>query len=222
MLDWLGAAAAAGFIGACGPYVLARMPEPEEPDDGKLRYADLAATPGLSLWLGLVAAIAAGLVASRIDIGWLVPVWVVVAGVGAWLAFIDWHTRLLPFVIVYPFNVVVFMLLILAASAEGDWSILQRGLIAGVVVYLIFRLMYRLYRKGIGYGDVRLSLGLGLALGALGASEVCWGLWLGFALGAVCSIVLSLFKLVDRKGFAFGPYLILGAILGASWSPTFL
>ncbi|MBC7595120.1 MAG: prepilin peptidase [Kineosporiaceae bacterium] len=222
MIVWLGAVVAAGFIGACGPTVLARIPEPEEPADDKLRYADLAARPRLSLWLGVVAAIAAGLVASRIDIAWLVPVWVVVAGVGAWLAFIDWHTRLLPFVIVYPFNFVVFVLLILAAVVEGDWSILQRGLIGGVVVYLIFRLMYRLYRQGIGYGDVRLSLGLGLALGALGGSEVIWGLWLGFALGAAFSIVLSLFKLVDRKGFAFGPYLILGAIVGASWSPTFL
>lgn len=222
MLVWLGAAVAAGFIGACGPSVLARIPEPAEPADGKKLYADLATTPRLSLWLSLGAAIAAGLVASRIDIAWLVPVWVVVAGVGTWLAFIDWHTRLLPFVIVYPFNVVVFVLLIPAAMAEGDWSILQRGLIAGIVVYLIFRLMYRLSSNGVGYGDVRLSFGLGLALGALGAAEVFWGLWIGFALGAVCSIVLSLFKLVDRKGFAFGPYLILGAIVGALWSPAFL
>ena len=221
MIVWLGAAVAAGFLGACGPSVLARLPEPEEPADGKLRYVDLAATPRLSLWLGLVAAIAAGLVAARIDSAWLVPVWVVVAGVGSWLAFIDWHTRLLPFVIVYPFNLVVFVLLILASVAESDWSILQRGLVAGIVVYLIFRLMYRLYQKGIGYGDVRLSLGLGLALGALGGSSVFWGLWLGFALGAVCSIILSLFKLVDRKGFAFGPYLILGTLVGALWSPTF-
>lgn len=221
MLTIIGAAVAAGIIGACGPYVLARIPEPDEPADGKRLYADLGATPRLGLWLGVAAAIAAGLVASRIYTTWLLPVWVVMAGVGAWLAFIDWHTRLLPFVIVYPFNFVVFLLVILAAAAEGDWSILKRGLIAGVVVYLVFRLMYSIYRQGLGYGDVRLSFALGLALGAIGPSEALWGLWLGFALGAVFSIVLSLFRIVDRKGFAFGPYLILGTLLGALWSPAF-
>lgn len=221
MLTIIGAAVAAGIIGVCGPYVLAHIPEPEDPADDKVLYADLAATPRLSLWLGLAAALAAGLVAFRIDLVWLVPVWVVMAGVGSWLAFIDWHTRLLPFVIVYPFNLIVFLLVLLAAMAEGDWSILKRGLIAGVVVYLVFRLMHRISRNGLGYGDVRLSFGLGVALGAIGAMEVFWGLWIGFALGAVFSIILSLFKLVDRKGFAFGPYLILGTLIGALWPPSF-
>ncbi|MDQ3157649.1 MAG: prepilin peptidase [Actinomycetota bacterium] len=216
----IGAALAAGIIGAFGPFVLARLPEPAEPAADKKLYSDLAKTPRLSLWLGLAAAIAAGVVASRIEPRALIPVWVVMAGVGAWLAFIDWHTRLLPWFIVAPFNVVLLLLVVLGAAIEGDWSILTRGLIAAAAVYALFRLSYHLIARSVGYGDVTISGGLGLALGTIGGMETVWGLWLGFALGAICSMVLALLKVVDAKAFAFGPYLILGTLLGAVWSPA--
>jgi len=214
------AAFVAGVIGAFGPFVLARLPEPAEPADDKKPYAELAATPRLSLWLGLAAAIAAGLVASRVEPDALIPVWVVVSGVGAWLAFIDWHTRLLPWLIVAPLNAVLLLLVVLASAVEGDWSILKRALIAAAVVYVLFRLSYHLSARSIGYGDVTISGGLGLALGSLGGAEAVWGLWLGFAIGAICSLVLARLRIVDATAFAFGPYLILGTLLGAVWSPV--
>jgi len=220
VLTIIGAAIAAGSIGACGPFVLARLREPAEPADDKKKYVDLAATPLLSLWLGLAAAMAAAIVAPRIEAAALIPVWVVLTGVGALLSFIDWHTRLLPWFIVAPFNVVLLLLVVLGAAVEGDWSILKRGLIAAVVVYALFRLSYHLMKKAIGYGDVTISGGLGLALGTIGGSEVFWGLWLGFALGSIGSIILWRLRLVDPQAFAFGPYLILGTVLGAAWSPT--
>ena len=216
----IGAALAAGVIGAFGPFVLARLPEPAEPAAGKKLYSDLARTPLLSLWLGLVAAIAAGVVASRIESHALIPVWVVMAGVGVWLAFIDWHTRLLPWFIVAPFNAALLLLVVLGSAIEGDWSILMRGLVAAATVYALFRLSYHLIARSVGYGDVTISGGLGLALGTIGGSETVWGLWLGFALGAICSMMLAGLRIVDAKAFAFGPYLILGTLLGAAWSPA--
>lgn len=216
----IGAALAASVIGAFGPFVLARLPEPAEPATDKTLYSDLAGTPRLSLWLGLVAAIAAGIVASRIETEALIPVWVVMAGVGVWLAFIDWHTQLLPWFIVAPFNAVLLLLVILGSAIEGDWSILTRALIAAAAVYLLFRLSYHLIARSVGYGDVTISGGLGLALGTIGGPETVWGLWLGFALGAICSMVLAGLRIVDAKAFAFGPYLILGTLLGAVWPPV--
>lgn len=217
MLTIVAAAVAAGILGALGPLILRRLPEPAEPDEDKRPYAELARVPGLGLWLGLLAAVLAGLLATRIEPDALIPVWVVMCGVGVLLAFIDWHTRLLPFLIVLPFNAVILVLVAVAAAVESDWSILTRAVISGVVVFVIFFLANAFTPSGLGYGDVRLSFGLAVALGAIGGSEVIVGLWLGFALGAICTLVLGRLKIVDTKGFAFGPYLILGTLIGAAF-----
>ena len=219
------AAVGAAVLGAAGPDVLRRIPEPPVPDDDKLPYAVLAelrhARPGLAL----AAAAMAALVAWRIDTPELVPVWVVLAGVGAWLAFVDWHTRLLPYAIVAPLYLVTLALVALGALLLRDADVLKHAVIANVVVYVVFRVFHwfghRFFGGAFGYGDVRLSGVLGLALGALGASEVFVGLYGGFVLGAVFGVVLSRLRIVGAKGFAFGPYMVVGAAIGAAFGPAF-
>ncbi|MEJ7635697.1 prepilin peptidase [Aeromicrobium sp.] len=218
------AAVAAALIGAAGPLVLRRIPEPPQLDPDKLPYEILAEFRGLAIGLALGAAVMAGVVAWQIDDSELLPVWVVIAGVGSWLAFIDWHTRLLPFVIVAPTYLLTLALVGLGALLLGDVRVLVDALVANIVVYVIFRVFYwiatRFFGGAFGFGDVRLSGVLALALGALGASEVLVGMYAGFILGAVLGIVLSRLKLVDPKGYAFGPYMIAGAVLGAAWGPA--
>lgn len=216
----LGAALAAGILGAGGPFVLARLPEPAEPADDKVRYKDLAATPFLGVWLGLAAAIAAAVLATFVEPDALLPAWVVLSGVGVWLAFIDWRTKLLPKLIVNPLNALLLALVVVAAAVEGDRSILVRALIAAVAVFAVFFLSNLFYARGLGYGDVRLSFGLGLALGALGGAEAAFGIWFGFVLGAFGAVILARLRIVDARDFAFGPYLILGAVVAACWSPA--
>lgn len=214
------AALAAGLLAALGPKVLARLPEPVEPDADKTPYAVLAAAPRLALWLALPAAIAAGLVALVIDNAWLVPAWVVLIAVGVLLAYIDWNTKLLPRLIVLPLDAALLALVALAALLDQDWPMLKRALILAVVVFLLFWLSNFVFPRGLGYGDVRLSFGLALALAALGGAEVFVGIYSGFILGAVGAIILSRLKLVDAKDFAFGPYLVVGAVVGALWGPA--
>jgi leader peptidase (prepilin peptidase)/N-methyltransferase len=221
---WI-AAVVAAVIGALGPQVLRRVPEPAEPDDDKLPYAVLSEFRFLAMGLAAGAAVLAAVVAWRIDDVELVPVWVVLAGVGSWLSFVDWHTRLLPFLLVAPLYVVTLALVALGAVLLDDLDVLVRALIANVVVFSIFVAFYWLGRRffggAFGYGDVRLSGVLGLALGALGPSEVLVGMYAGFILGAVLGIVLTRLKLVDPKGYAFGPYMVVGAVIGAAWGPAF-
>ncbi|MEO7398529.1 MAG: hypothetical protein ABIW84_08200, partial [Ilumatobacteraceae bacterium] len=97
-------------------------------------------------------------------------------------------------------------------------------LVASIVVYLIFRVLYwlggRFFGGAFGYGDVRLSGVLAVGLGALGASEVFVGMYAGFILGAVLGVLLSLLKIIDSKGYAFGPYMVVGAVIGAAWGPA--
>jgi leader peptidase (prepilin peptidase) / N-methyltransferase len=39
----------------------------------------------------------------------------------------------------------------------------------------------------------------------------------GFLLGGVIGGLLSLVRIVERKGFPFGPFMLLGAVVGLVW-----
>lgn len=213
-------ALAAALLGAAGPYVMRRIPEPPEPDADKVTYRELSQAKGLTIGLAVGAAVMAGVVAWRIDDPELLPAWVVVAGVGAWLVFIDWRTRLLPFVLVAPTYLATFALVGLGALLLRDVQVLVDAIVANIVVYVIFRVLHWIARGAFGFGDVRLSGVLALALGAIGTSEVLVGMYAGFLLGAVFGVVLSRLKIVDPKSYAFGPYMVIGAVIGAAWGPA--
>ena len=217
------AALGASLIGAGGPFVIARLPEPPDPDDDKIAYAELARARRLALWFAAAAAMMAGVAASQVPPE-LVPVWVLFAGVGSWLAYVDWRTRLLPFLFVAPLYVATLLLVVLGAFLLDDWSILVKALIGNAAVFIAFWLVHRigmLFGGGaFGYGDVRLSGVVGLVLGALGAAETLTGAYGGFVLGAVGGLVFSRLGWVDRRGFAFGPYMVVGAVVGAAWGPA--
>jgi leader peptidase (prepilin peptidase)/N-methyltransferase len=211
------AALAAALIGALGPMAMRRLPEPPEPDADKVTYAALAETRGLTIGLAVCAALMAGVVAWRIDRAELLPAWVVVVGIGSWLVFIDWRTRLLPFLVVAPTYLATVALVGLGALLQGDVQVFVHALVANIVVYVIFRVLHWIARGAFGFGDVRLSGVLAVALGALGASEVLVGMYAGFILGAIFGIVLSRLEIVDPKSYAFGPYMVVGAVIGAAW-----
>lgn len=214
------AALAAALLGAAGPYVMRRIPEPPEPDADKVPYAVLSRARGLTVGLALGAALMAGVVAWRIDHAELLPAWVLVTGVGSWLVFIDWRTRLLPYVVVAPTYLATLALVGLGALLLGDPDVFVDALVANIVVYVIFRILYQIARGAFGFGDVRLSGVLAAALGALGGHEVMVGMYAGFLLGAVFGLVLSRLKIVDPKSYAFGPYMVVGAVIGAAWGPA--
>ncbi len=215
------AALAAAALAAVGPAAIAGLPEPSEPDADKLPYAQVARLPGIRWRLIVPAAVAAGLVAWRIDVPELVPVWVAVCGIGSWLAYVDWHTRYLPFVLTSLLYLVVLLLVVVAAIWVGDRDILVHALIGNVALYLVYRIMYwlagRFFGGAFGYGDVRLSASLGLALGALGYAEVVAGGYGGFLLGGLVAPLLVKLRVIDRDGFAFGPFMLVGAVLGAAF-----
>lgn len=183
----------------------------------KIPYAELAALPNLAAR----CALSAGLLGAVLGLsrGWRpdLPVWVFLAVLGVALAYVDWRTRLLPARLVAPSYGVVGVLLLVAAAVE--WSgtgreSLVRAAICWVVVFAIFFALWFVYPRGLGYGDVRLSGVLGMALGWLGLPSVVVGIYAGFLLGALIGGALALAKVVDRKGYPFGPFMLVGAFLG--------
>ncbi len=190
---------------------------PSPPSTAKITYAELAAQPHLGLWCAAVGGgCAAALGASR---GWTadLPVWVFLSVLGVALAYIDWRTQLLPARLVVPSYAVVGLLLgtasALSWSNGGRAALLHAG-ISWLVVFAVYFVLWFVHPRGLGYGDVRLSGVLGMALGWLGSQAVVVGTYAAFLLGAVVGGALALARVVDRRGYPFGPFMLVGAFLG--------
>jgi leader peptidase (prepilin peptidase) / N-methyltransferase len=226
-------AAATGVVGLAGgllvPRLIARLPEPEpdepdpleddvppepeEPKEPKELYVDIAARPGLAVRVAVACGAAAA--ALGLVLGWD-PALVVVlplVPIGAALAIIDWRTTLLPTKLLAPTYVLTILtvLAVWLVDSRAAADLERTG--AGWLVYGgMFFLLWFVYPPGLGYGDVRLAGLLGLALGWVGWGELLLGIWAGLLLGGVVGGLLSL--VLRRRAYPFGPYMLLGALVG--------
>jgi leader peptidase (prepilin peptidase)/N-methyltransferase len=223
--------------GALVPRVVARVPEPDpepvpEPVPGDLRaaadeadfarplddpkepYAEVAALPGLWWKCALATAVAAGAMGGRI--GWH-PILLLLAfltPVCVALTVVDWRTRFLPTALIAPSYAVAAVLAVLASLLSGDWSALKVSAIGWVATFVVFFVLWFVYPRGLGYGDVRLSGLLAIPLGWIGVAPLVLGIYTGFLLGAVGGMLLSVLKVFHRKHYPFGPFMVVGAWLG--------
>ncbi|ADB33401.1 peptidase A24A prepilin type IV [Kribbella flavida DSM 17836] len=198
-----------------GPWLLRRIPEPIlDEDQTKLRYADLA-TPRAAAWCALLAGVCGGLIGWQLGLSAGLAAWLVLTVSGAVLGYIDARTRYLPSAIIWPTYGAVAAALVVGAAVSGQWGSLRRAAIAGVIGFGVFYLLWFVFPRGVGFGDVRLSGLLGMALGWLGWGELITGLYGGFFLGAVLGVVLTLAKVFKRREmFPFGPFMLVGAVAG--------
>ncbi|TCM44380.1 A24 family peptidase [Kribbella sp. VKM Ac-2568] len=198
-----------------GPWLLRRIPEPVL-DEGETKplYAELAG-PRAAYWCGVTAAVAGGLLGWSLGNSPALVAWLILAVVGAVLGYIDTRTRYLPSAIIWPSYLVVGLALVVGSAVSGEWGSLRRAAIAGVIGFGVFYVLWYVFPRGVGFGDVRLSGLLSMALGWLGWGELVTGLYGGFFLGAVIGIVLTLAKVFKRKQlFPFGPFMLVGALIG--------
>jgi leader peptidase (prepilin peptidase)/N-methyltransferase len=218
--------------GALVPRLISAVPEPEpeepdeddaaeeerEPEQPKELYADIADGPGL-LWM---CALASALSAAAIGlvVGWDLSLLVVLplVPVCVALSIIDWRTRLLPTRLIAPAYAVA-LVTILAAWLFGDHDLhdLERTGLGWLIYGGMFFVLWFVYPRGLGYGDVRLSGLLGLALGWVGWAELLLGIWSGLLLGGVLGALVAL--VLRRRDNPFGPFMLLGALAGIVLGP---
>jgi leader peptidase (prepilin peptidase)/N-methyltransferase len=230
-LDLVGAVVAgvaAGGLGALVPALIARIPEPEpdepdEPDEGevpepepepKVPYAEIAAGPGLAWRAALASLVSGAAIGAVIGLEWPLLYLVPLVPVGVALAVVDWRTRLLPTKVIAPTYVGLVAVVLLVTAVTGDLDDLERAGLGWLLAGGLYFLLWLIYPRGMGYGDVRLSGVLGIALGHLGWSELVVGIYGGFLLGGILGGVLAALSRVDRKGYPFGPFMLLGALVG--------
>ena len=222
------AAAGGWFV----PRLVASVPEPEpveppegeeapEPEEPKEPYAAIAALPGLA-WKSAVVAGLAGAVVGWAE-GWSTPLLVLLPLVplGVALGVIDWRTRLLPTHLIRPGYLLVLVLIAAGFVISRNTGGPLGSLIGFLVSFVFFFVLWWVYPRGLGYGDVRLAGLLGLALGYVGLGPLVVGLYGGFLLGGVGGGLLSLLRIVERRAFPFGPFMLVGALAGIAWGEAF-
>jgi leader peptidase (prepilin peptidase)/N-methyltransferase len=164
-----------------------------------------------------------GGMAARFEGSWALPAYLVLSAALVALAFIDLEHYILPNRIVYPLAGVMLVLLALASLADDDLGAYGRAVLAALVSFGIFFLLHLASPRSMGFGDVKLSFTLGLALGWIGWGELVLGLFLGFLYGAVVGIVLIVTKLRSRSdAVPFGPFLAAGAITAILFGVTLI
>ena len=142
------------------------------------------------------------------------PAFLVLAAACLAISFIDLEHFIVPNRIVYPTLFAMAPLLLVAAAVEDDWASLRGAAIGGLLGFGILFVIHVVSPRGMGFGDVRLSGLLGVALGWLDLGHVLLGLFLGFLTASVLSLVLIGTKRRSRKDrIPFGPFLALGALL---------
>lgn len=143
------------------------------------------------------------------------------------LAAMDLDVHRLPDRIMWPTMVVLALGLGLASAVGGHWGVLGRLLLAGLVCgagYLALALL-SLARGSLalGLGDVKLAVVLGAGLGWFGWQSVVIGMYAGFLVGGVFALVLLFTRRVGLRGdLAYGPPMLVGALLGALLAPDTL
>jgi leader peptidase (prepilin peptidase)/N-methyltransferase len=181
---------------------------------------------GISIRYPLVEAASAGLwvaMALRFGATWELPAYLVLVSALLALSLIDFDTFLLPNKIVYPLTVALVALLGLAAILDDHGADFVRALLGGLAAFGFFLVVHLIAPRGMGFGDVKLSFSLGVALGWISWGSVFVGLFLGFLLGAVVGVLLIATKLRSRRDHVpFGPFLAAGTVLGILFGQALL
>jgi leader peptidase (prepilin peptidase) / N-methyltransferase len=234
------------LVGASGNVVIDRIPSRSPlrgPRDGEaadpvevlgvplqpwLLRAGRGGLPGRWLAVELGTAACFGAVAARYGATLVVIPLLVLAAALVMVTVVDLQLLRIPDRITFPALGLSIPLIMAVSLWYGEADAL-RGAGVGMVAYFVLLFVPHLvYPKGMGFGDVKLALLMGLHLGWLGWSEagpiagpvriVLYALIVGSALGAVFGIIVSV--ATRRRGaFPFGPALAAACLVMVMLAP---
>jgi leader peptidase (prepilin peptidase)/N-methyltransferase len=193
----LGPWLAATTVRLAGPDPTARPTLQRVATTSLLAAAALAAAPALT-----------GNRPATVALAWFGGAAVVLAGV-------DLARHRLPDRVTFPAAVVCSVALLADAAVTGAWGALARAVVAAAIAWGLATGVRLASPSGLGGGDVKLLGLLGLVLGWAGWGVLMSGVFAGFLVGALGSLLLIA---VGRAGWrtrvAFGPPLLVGAYVG--------
>ncbi|WP_435771069.1 hypothetical protein [Nocardioides sp. SYSU DS0651] len=218
------AALVGALVGLAGgllvPRLVALCPEPapdpdENPEDfpDHVRFAELAARPGLAWRSAVACAVAGAAVGGALGwewpLAWLLPL----IPVGCALTVIDFVTWYLPARLIRPSYALVAVLVGLAALVEWDWRWLALAATGFVALGGYYGLLWLISPRIMAFGDVRLGALLGLALGPLGLTTVLTSVVAAAVVGVLAMLPMGRRGAMIRRRVPFGPSLAVGAVV---------
>jgi leader peptidase (prepilin peptidase)/N-methyltransferase len=162
------------------------------------------------------AATGALFAAAALRFGWSaeLPAYLLLFAVLLAVSAIDLEHFLVPNRIVYPAVVAEVALFTLATAGDGELGDLGRALLGAALASGGLLALALAYPRGMGMGDVKLAVLLGLGLGWLSLGHVALGLFLGFLLGSLVGVGLVATGVRSRKAhIPFAPFLAAGTVV---------
>ncbi|TBT88613.1 prepilin peptidase [Propioniciclava sinopodophylli] len=166
--------------------------------------------PGPRWWIPLAVAAPSGLLAWSLGVDrWplLLPT-LPIAWFGPWLSAIDLDVRRLPNRLLAAHAAFIVAGVGAASVITNDSAIAIQAALSGVVAFVVFWVLDRARPGGFGWGDGKYVPILGAATAAVSPTVEWWA----FLIACVAAVVAAPFRR-QRTSFAFGPWLVGGALL---------
>ncbi|MFI6104502.1 prepilin peptidase [Streptomyces sp. NPDC051310] len=168
-----------------------------------------AGAPALPVVTALACAALAAATGPRPELA----VWLLLAPFAVLLAAVDVRVHRLPDRVTLPLAGAAAGLLGVAALLPGHAGSWPAALLGGLALGAAYFALFVIHPDGMGFGDVKLALSLGAALGWYGWGILFAGAFAGFLFGAVYGVVLIVLRRANRRSaIPFGPFMIGGAL----------
>ena len=132
------------------------------------------------------------------------------------VAAIDLELKIIPNAITYP-AVPAFAAIVLLGAILGQDLDPVRALLGGLAYGGGFFVIALIAPRGLGMGDVKLTLLIGLVLGSLGLAYVGVAAGAAILLGGLGGIIALLAGRGRKSAIPFGPFLAAGALVATFW-----
>ncbi|MCY0931695.1 A24 family peptidase [Streptomyces sp. H27-H1] len=141
--------------------------------------------------------------------------WLLLAPFTVLLCFVDRAVHRLPHVLTLPLAATTAVALGGAALFTGTGGSWTRALLGGFVLGALYLVLHLINPRGMGFGDVTLSLTVGQILGWYGWSVLFAGTFAAFLAGTVHGYARIALRRAERTSpIAFGPFMAGGALAG--------
>ncbi|GGK15032.1 hypothetical protein GCM10011583_53830 [Streptomyces camponoticapitis] len=168
-----------------------------------------------SLYVTVITALVCGILAAATGPRPELAVWLLLAPFAVLLALVDRNVHRLPDQLTLPLAVASAALLGIAALLPEDGGSWPTALLGGLALGACYFVLFLINPNGMGFGDVKLALSLGVVLGWYGWVVLFVGAFAGFLLGSLYGLGLMILRRANRKSaIPFGPFMISGALLG--------
>jgi len=161
--------------------------------------------------------VAFGLLGLRTGMDALLPAFLAVTAVGTALSIVDLREKRIPNRMLLVASPIVALLLVAGLLLRGEPGRLV-GVVAGAAaMFVLYFAIALVVPAAMGMGDVKLAALLGGALGATGLTGWLVGLLGAFLVGGLVAVIALVTRRIGLRGsIPFGPWMVVGAVLGLS------